>query len=198
MMSRARLVCVASFLLSGLFWSRSATARDFALTKDCEDGFRRFIHMAQVGQLGDDVTNANIGVFGDRAHVELVRRAAPNKVLFLTPKMSPQTICRYFDIAPGDGSNPSDVVRVGKALDEVFGHDPFEVPGLEAWSVSPRCEYGQRLALLSCALGRMMVPASIQYTIGVIMALALVLFASVVLLCGSSPSRSTVQSTTPP
>ena len=200
-MSLVRLICTASFLLSGLLWNASAVAQDLALTKDCEDGFQRFIHMAQSGQLGEDVTNANVGIVGNRVRVELVRTGAPIKLLLLTPKSSPHTICRYFDVAPGDGATARDVGRVGAALDEVFGADPFRLPGLEESlggdpipSLAGAWAYGTWRGVLRVVERRMMVLASLTYTAGVIVVLALACLASLALLWGSLPPHMIAKS----
>ena len=202
----------ASFLFIGLLWNSSAGADDsaptdpnevlaerwldLALTRDSEVGFQRFIHMAQTGQLGDDVTNANVGVFKNHARVELVRGAAPLKLFLLTPKNATQTISRYFSIEPGDGATASDVVRVGKALDAAFGGDPFQlaydffnatlggdpIPSLaEAWTNGSWRGVRRGLERLMVAL------AGLPYTIAVIVALVAALLASLVLLWGSMP-----------
>src|SRR6266481_1286875 len=117
-----RRTWVAAFLVIGVLWNASVAAqdrdalakrwRDLALTKDSEVGFERLIHMAQVGQLGKDVSNANVGVFKNYARLELVRGGAPTKVFLLTPRTSTTRACRYFNIEPGDGASASDVAGV--------------------------------------------------------------------------------------
>ena len=167
---------------------------DLALTKDSEAGFMRFIHMAQTGRLGDDVTNANVGVFKNTVRVELVRGAAPKKVLLLTPRSSAQETSHYFDVEPGEGVTAIDVTRVAKALDEAFADDPFDLTGVEelpgsapipslaaGWSGS-----GYR-GVLRVLERRTMTVASLQYTIAVIVTLAIGLLASLVVLLGSDP-----------
>lgn len=193
-MSVVRVAFVAAILLSGRWGNASAAAQDLVLTERCEDGFRRLIHMAQTGQLGSDVTNANVGILNNQVRVELVRAGAANKLLVLTLKSSPHTISRYFDVAPGEGATASDVVRVGKALDEVFVEDPFQVLGLEETlsgtripSFTEAWAYGGWREVLRVFERRMMVIASVRYTITVIAALAAGLVASLSLLWGSAP-----------
>lgn len=192
---------VTVFVLTALLWNVSASAQDLMLPKDSEVGFRGLMHMAQTGQLGDDVTNANIGVSKTSVRIELVRAGAPNKLFFLTPKGSAQTTSRYFNIEPGEGASASDVARIGKVLDEVFGADPFQlppgffetppggaaIPGLvAAWG-----DGGWRGVVLVLQR-RMVALASLRYTIAVIVALAAALLASLLLLWGSIPPRTTV------
>jgi hypothetical protein len=194
MTSCARVICVATAVLSGLIGS--AVADDLTLTKDCEEGFRRLLHMAQAGQLGDDVRDANISVDGIHVRVELVRPGAANAVVLLTPKRSPRSSAKYFDVARGDNATENDVARVGRALDAVFSADPFQVLGhegspagdrmpslMQAWSSGSWRGVGRLVER------RMMVLASLEYTVGVIVALALGLIASLAVLWGSVPLR---------
>lgn len=194
-MRLARLTRVVSFLL---VWNAPAIAQDVTLSKDCEEGFRRLMHLAQGGQLGDDVSNANIGIAGNQVRLELVRTGAPNKQLLLTPKRSPHEISRYFDVAAGDGATASDVERVGRALDDVFRKDPFHVLGVEGPptgdpipSLTEAWAYGGWRGVLRVCERRMMVLAGLEYTIAVIVALAFVSLASLVLLWASIPPRLT-------
>jgi hypothetical protein len=210
-MPPCRRRCVAAFLIIGFLWNGSAVAQerdalagrwcDLALTKDSEAGFERFLHMAQTGQLGKDVSNANVGVFKNYARLELVRGNAPKKVFLLTPRTSATRVCRYFTIEPGDGATASDVARVGHALDEAFGEDPFQLaydffnapPGgdplpslVDAW------ESGGWHGVVRGLERRMAALAGIQYTIAVIVALTVALLASLLLLWASGgppPSR---------
>jgi hypothetical protein len=213
-MSGLRTVRVAVFLLLG--WLCSAAVAqdpaltekneivaqrraDLALTRDSEVAFERFIHMAQTGQLGEDVSNANVGILKNHVRVELVRPGAPVKVLLLTPKGSNQAVCRYFDIAAGDGATAGDVARVGQALDAVFGADPFQLaydvfnasPGgdplpslAEAWA------YGGWRGVLHGFERRTVALAGLPYTIVVIVALAAAFLTSLWLLWGSTPPRA--------
>jgi len=171
-----------------------ANAQELTLTKDCEDGFLRFMHMAQTGQLGGDVTNANIGVTGNQVRVELVRVQGPNAVLLLAPRQSAQAASRYFEIALGEGADASDVTRVGKALDQVFWEDPFQILGHEESlatgplpSVTEAWGYGGWRGVRRVLEGRMMVLASLEYTVGLIAVMALGVLASLLLLWLSPP-----------
>jgi hypothetical protein len=195
-MRTTRPLCIVALLLAGALWSAPGQAQDLALTADCEDGFQRFIHMAEQGQLGADVSEANVGVFKTWARVELVRRGAPTKVLLLTPKATPQVASRYFDIAPGDGADAADVRRVGRALDEVFTSDPFHLPGLEEVvpgspiaGVTDAWRYGGWRGVLRVLEQRMMVLVSLQYTVAVIAALMVGSLLSLLLLWGSDAAR---------
>jgi hypothetical protein len=185
----ATLAAVGALLVSLVSWSAPATGRELTLSKDSESGFLRLMHMAQTAQLGADVINANIGVDGEHVRVELVRRHAPIAVLRLTPKRSAQTVCKYFDITPGEGATASDVARVGKALDDVFTGDPFQILGHEESfgavphpTLTEAWEYGGWRAVLRALEVRMMVPASLEYTVGVIVLLALGVLASLLVL----------------
>lgn len=194
MMSLARVVLSSVLLV--LAWTVAATAQDLALPKDSEDSFLRFIHMAQGGALGDDVTNANVNISETGTRVELVRAVGSAKILLLSPKRSQQTTCRYFDIAPGENATASDVARVGRVLDECFLDDPFQFAGLEeSLSLSPvpgltyAWAYGGWRGILRVVERRMMGLASLEYTVGVIVALSLGFVASLALLWGSAPNR---------
>lgn len=173
-------------------------AQELTLTTDSEASFRRFIHMAQNGELGADVSNANVELNGAQAGIELVRRAAPGKFLVLTPKRSQQAGSRYFDIAPGDNATAADVVLVGRALDRCFGEDPFQYAGLEeslaggpmpgiaeAWAV------GGWRGVLRAFERRLMALASLEYTVAIIVGLVLGFIASLVVLWGTNPRRMT-------
>jgi len=204
---------VAVFLFIGVLFSTPAGAqdpalsedneivaqrwRDLALTTDSEVAFERFIHMAQTGQLGDDVTNANVGILKNHVRVELVRAGAPVKVLLLTPKDAAQGVCRFFNIEPREGATASDVARVGHALDEVFAEDPFRL-AYDFYNATPG---GDPIPTLAMAWGdggwrgvrrvverRIVALAGLTYTIGVIVALAVALLGSLVLLWGSTPA----------
>jgi hypothetical protein len=132
-----------------------------------------------------------------------VRSGALAKQFVLTPKHSAQTIARYFDIEPGEGVTASDVARLGRALDDVFSADPFHLAGLEESvggepmpSLREAWTYGTWRGVLRVFERRMMVLASLRYTIGLIVALALGVLASLVLLWGAVPPRSTPGSLT--
>jgi hypothetical protein len=181
------VVWAASFLLIGLCGATPA-ADDLTLTKDCEAGFRRFIRMAQTGQLGDDVTNANVGVEGNQVRVELVRAGAPAQLFSLAPKRSPRAASRYFEVVAGAGATASDADRVGRALDQIFAEDPFHIVALEQPPGNPIPTLAEAWALsgwrgvVRGLERRMMVLASLPYTIGVIVSLAAGVLASLVLL----------------
>ena len=190
-------VARVALCLGAMVCSVSAAAQELSLTTDCEVGFRQFIHLAEAGRFGTDVSDANVAVADNQVRVELVRAGAPNKLLFLTRKRSLESPSRYFDIALGEGATADDVDRVGKALDEVFSSDPFQIIGLEA---SPD---GDPMPSLIDAWGhdgwsgvarawerRTMVLASLRYTVGVIVLVALALLLSLALLWGSRPPRS--------
>jgi hypothetical protein len=151
--------------------------------------------MAQTGRLGDDITNANIGVEKIRVRVELVRGGAPSSVIWLTPKRSDQAFARFFELTAGEGAAESDLVRVGRALDEIFPADPFVVAGFEA---SPGGEaipgfaeawnQGGWRGIVRVFERRMMAFASVEYTTGLLIALAIGIVAALALLWGSAPS----------
>jgi hypothetical protein len=188
---------IAAFLLPALLMGIApAAAQDLMLTEACEDGFRKLIQMAQQGRLGDDVTNANVGVEKIRVRVELLRTGAPSKVIWLAPRRSEQALARFFDITAGEGASQDDLVRVGRALDEIFPADPFVVSGFEA---SPGGEAIPGFAQAWTSDGwrgivrvferRMMAFASVEYTATLLVVLAIGVAASLVLLRGSEPRR---------
>jgi hypothetical protein len=208
--TRTRL---AALLVIGLSWNSYAVAqegeavarrwRDVALTKDSEVGFERFLHMAQTGQLGEDVQNANVGVFKNYARLELVGGDAPKKVFLLTPKSSTTTGSRYFNIEPGEGATSGDVARVAQALDAAFGEDPFQLaydffnapPGgdpiprlVDAW------RSGGWRGVVRGLERRMAALAGLRYTVAVIVALAAALLASLWLLWASQPPPVRIES----
>ncbi len=190
----ARWICATWLLLGGLLCSAPAAAQNLVLTRDCEDGFRQLMRMAQKGRFGEDVSNANVGVSKDRVRVELVGPGALSKVLLLAPRKSAAAAGGYFDVSAGPGATAADVARVGEALDRIFAADPFlragvevppggALPGLaEAWAADSWRGVGRALER------RMMVLASLPYTIGVIAGLALALLAALALLWTSTPA----------
>lgn len=193
--ARSALVLFVPLGLSGFIQVARAPAQDLVLDMERGAGFQCLLAMAQSGRLGDDVTNANVGVNGDRVRIELVRGGAPVKVLLLRPKRSGETAFRYFEVEPAENSAASDAALVGRALDECFAEDPFEILGVEApadggagpgllaaWS------HGDWRAARRAIEGRMMVLASLQYTIAVIVVLAVGFAASLALLWGSTPA----------
>ncbi len=210
-MGCSRVVGLAAVLAVGLMWNHPAAGQstpaggdegvsrrwpDLALTTNCEAGFRRFIHMAQTGQLGRDVTNANVGILKNHVRVELVRGGTSNKLLLLTPKSGGQTMARYFNIEPGEGATATDVARVGQALDEAFDADPFELAydffnAVPAGDPIPRLAdawaYGGWAGVMRTVERRMAALVGPRYTIAVIVGVGASLLASLVLLWGSTP-----------
>jgi hypothetical protein len=183
-----------ALLLGAILGEAPISAQDLMLTEACEEGFRQLIQMAQDHRLGDDVVNANVGVEKIRVRVELLRGSAPSKVIWLEAKRSPQTFARFFDMTAGEGAGESDLARVGRALDEIFTADPFAVAGFEA---SPGGESlpgfadawtnGGWLAVVRVFERRMMAFASVEYTRGILVALAIGVAAGLALLWGSHP-----------
>lgn len=181
-----------------LFCCLPASAQDLALTKESEFGFRRLIHAAQVGELGYDVTNANVFVLKNRVQVELVRTGGANIPLLLTRKASTHSGSRYFDIEPGEGATAGDAARVGKVLDQAFAEDPFEVawdflgiyshepiPTLaEAW------RDGGRKGVQRVAESYLIAAAGTHYTLAVIIVVGIGWFAGLVLLWWSEPHHA--------
>lgn len=176
-------------------WLGIAAAQELTLTQDSEESFRRFMQLAQQGELGADVHNVNIRVDGVTARIELVRDGAPGKVLVLGPKRSAKAASRYFDITPGDEATATDVAAVGRALDRCFLDDPFQFAGIEeslasgpppsfrdAWA------YGGWRGLLRVGERRLMAPASLEYTVAMIAALAVGFTMSVLVLWSAPPS----------
>jgi hypothetical protein len=164
------------------------------LTEACEQGFRQLIRMAQNGRLGEDVTNANVGVEKIRVRVELVRAGAPSRVVWLAPRTSAGALSRFLDVTVGEGATEADLVRVGKALDEVFRDDPFVVAGYEAHpsgdaipAFAAAWNQGDWREIVRVFERRMMALASVEYTAGLLVALAIGLAASLALLWGSRP-----------
>ena len=178
-----------------LLWAVPVAAQDFALTTDSELGFQRLIRAAQMGQLGEDVANANVGVEKSRVRVELLRRDGTRKLLLLTHKNSAQAFSRFFDIELGAAATEADAVAVGKLLDAAFGGDPFIVsldflgasadgprPGLmEAW------RYGSWKSVLAVLAHRMIAPRGVVITVTLIIGLTIAVFASLMLLWGYTP-----------
>lgn len=181
------------FVLLAALLSGGSAAQDLMLTEACEDGFRQLIQMAQTGRLGDDVTNANVGVEKIRVRVELLRGDAPSKVIWLAPKRSEHSLARFFDLTAGEGASEADLVRLGRALDQIFSSDPFVVAGFEA---SPGGEAIPGFAeawtndswrgIVRVFERRMMAFASVEYTTGVIVVLAIGIVATLALLWGSA------------
>jgi hypothetical protein len=100
-----RVAGPAIMLLAWCAWAPWAAAQDLTLGADSEDGFRRLMRMAQTGQLGDDVVNANIAIARDRVHVELVGAGGDSKHVTVT--RSPLRGAGFFDVT----TRPSSVTR---------------------------------------------------------------------------------------
>ena len=188
-----RLRRVAGPAIMVLAWCACApwaAAQDLTLGADSEDGFRRLMRMAQTGQLGDEVVNANIAIAHDRVHVELVGPGGDSKHLTVT--RSPLRGAGFFAVTAGDGASASDAERVSRALDAAFDRDPFRVAGLEETAgdtVVPGLADAWRddgwRGLARVGERRMMANAGRAYTVGVIVLLAAGLSVSVILLLGS-------------
>lgn len=189
---RIRWTFVLAFLVLG---GIATPAQELTLTRDSEFGFRQIIDAAQRGELGEDVSNANVGVRGTDVRIELVRMHGANKLLFLTYKHSTQSLSRYFDIELGEGATEGDAARVGKLLDEAFRDDPFEVifdffgartmthlPTLaEAWKA------GGWTRVLRVLEGRFTTSVGVSHAAVIISVLAISSLAGLVLLWGSKP-----------
>lgn len=190
--------CRGSSLVAALCWIvatfvPSATAAQ-ALPEDSEEGFRRFMAMAEAGELGDDVIRANVGVVKDRAHIELVRTPEPSKFFVLTIRESPHAASRFFDVAPDQGATPDDVRRVGAALDRAFTRDPFRLTGVELFpghgprpGVFEAWNRGGWRGVLRAAEVHMMTAASLRRTITVSLLLGVGLIAATALLWSAPP-----------
>jgi hypothetical protein len=188
--TRSTSVFVALLLLS-----IPAPAQNLALTKDSEFGFQRLIRSAQNGELGDDVTNVNVGVSPHRVQIELVRANGVNKLLFLKRKSSTQGPSRYFDIELGDAATASDAARVGTILDEAFEEDPFEV-AIGPFGGQPTSHFptlmqawkdGGWTRVLWALEGQLTAPVGVRHAAAIVMALAIAVLASLILLWGSTP-----------
>ena len=192
-------VAVALLVLIGIFRVPSADGQDMALGADCEAGFRRFIQMAQSGRLGATVTNANVGIVMNYARVELLCEGMPNKHLLLKPTSSAKRVPLYSPAHGGGGAAANVGAGGGKALDEAFAHDPFQfpegfveaVPGddsiprlTDAW-----VNDGWR-GVVRVVERQMLALAGVSYTIRVIVALAIGLLASLVVILVSTPPLS--------
>jgi hypothetical protein len=142
------------------------------------------------------VTEANVAVLKDRVRVEIILVDGTTKALLLTRKDSPQTFSRYFDVVLGEGATASDARRVGKVLDEAFRSDPFVVslddvgatvtdqPTIrlaEAW------RYGGWKSVVTVLERRLVAPRGLRATIVVLIAVAIGVLSSLVLLWGYEP-----------
>jgi hypothetical protein len=180
-----------------LLWLASVApaAAQRPLTPDAEAGFRQLMRMAQAGELGSEIANANVGVERERVSVELVRADGSTQRFTLTARGAAPAASRFFAIAAGAGASEDDVARLGRALDACFAHDPFDlgddffaadqdggVPTLgEAWASDGWHGAGRAL------LRRMASPAGLRYTVAVIALLAIGVLASVAILCTTPP-----------
>jgi hypothetical protein len=185
----------AFVLVAFVLGSVPARAQDVALTPASELGFRRFMRAAESGELGSDVTGANVGIAPHRVQVELVRPGQANKLLFLTHKSSKPGPARYFDIELGQAATASDAARVARILDAAFEEDPFEVVvgfvGAHAPSHFPTLteawKEGGWAEVLWALDGRLTAPVGVTDAAVVAAALAVAVLASLILLWGSTP-----------
>ncbi len=174
-----------------------ALCQEVALQPDSEAGFRRLMAMSQGGELGSDVSNANIGIRKDGSvAIELVRRGQPNLRFVLQPRRGGESPSRYFDIR-GESEEAADRTgALAEALDRCFSGNPFTVavieqppgatmPGwLDAWRADGLAGLARAAELRMTAL------RSLGYTIGLTALLAALSFASVLQLWFSDPRRS--------
>lgn len=169
---------------------------EVTLPADSEEGFRRFIAMAQAGELGEDVTNANVNVYMNHARIELVRAGGPPKRLLLTPKSTATTESRYFDLWSDEMLTGEELRRVAAALDHAFDGAPFHstygffnaqpgdapIPSLTtAWT------YSGWPGIVRTLQRRMVALASLTYTGAVIAALVVAISVSVAVLWVAKP-----------
>jgi len=166
----------------------AARADDLALGEDCAAGFRLFMQMAERGELGADVSAANVSVEKTSARIELVRRGAASKRFLLTARRDPGSPARFFDIIPEAGATAADMALVGAALDRAFPADPFALTGVETVAgaaptgIVAAWRSGGWRAVLRAAQHRMMSTVSLAYTVAVIVALVVGTGASLLLL----------------
>lgn len=187
------LVWALGAVVCALAHSASA-APNLTLAANSEDGFRRIIAMAEAGELGEDVSSANVRIEHARVRIELLRPNGRPAVLLLTPKQSGQSPSRYFDVAAGADATRDDAQRLGRALDRAFIEDPFRLTGFEepphgepipglgqAW------EHGGWRAVVRALQRRMMVLAGLTYTGAVLVMLAVGTLAALLLLWFALP-----------
>lgn len=195
-MRRRRSACVAGVAVLLLHWCAAAPTLGLMLTRYSELGFLRLMHMARHGQLGGDVVNANVGIVKDSVRLELVVRGVANRVLLLMPAGPDDRASRYFHIEPQQGASAEDVARVGRALDEAFGDNPFQiapgffnvVPGRERMpDLAEVWEYAGWRGVLLVGERRIAEVASLPYTVTVILVLVGAVAASLFLLWASPP-----------
>ena len=202
-----RHALLASALSIALLWTVSARAQpieqrssdvsqpQLVLTKESEEGFRGFMDMVHNGKLGPDIRETNISVSGSSARLELLRESGPNMVLRLSQPSAGTGFSRYFDVQALENASANDCARVGKLLDEVFTSSPFEDMPLRSQpapdGARPASNVGAETAWQSAwrALQfRLMLPASLRYTIAVIILTGVGLLASIVILCMPAPT----------
>jgi len=184
-----RWLVVMVVLLAMLRVVVAVAATDLVLTTGSDLGFRRLIQMAQQGELGEAVHNANISIDKKRVRVELLGDG-PAKNLWLSHKSTPQDLSRYFHVEPGDGATVDDVHRLSVALDAVFTQDPFGV-SIDAVGSSlggPAPSWGEvwagggLLGMVKELERRLTSLASLSYTVALIVVLAGGLAVSLVVL----------------
>lgn len=167
-------------VLSALLWTVPVLGQPqhLVLTKRSEDGFKRFMDAVRGGRLGADVREANISVSESSVQVELLRRDAPRVVVRLREPASGASGAGYFDVQAVENASAADLVRIGRLLDDAFTSDPFleELLIRDVERETPPAEE--------------MRPASLGYTIAVILLAGLGLLASMGILCMPAPSRS--------
>lgn len=160
--------------------------RHFVLTQESEQGFTRFMELVRSGKLGPDVQEAGIDVAGSDVELELIRKSSPHMMIRLRRRTSDTGFSRHFDLEARENASADDLARVGQLLDEVFTASPFqevlarnpEGPSArrgEEESTGPRMPRGLESRLVG--------PASLEYTIGIIVLIGLGLLASIITLC---------------
>jgi hypothetical protein len=195
-------VLVATALSVVLLWTGSARAqavahrsadepqRQLVLTKDSEGGFRAFMDMVRGGKLGPDTREVNVDVSGGSVRLELLRESGPSMVFLLAQPDSTTKFSRYFDVQALENASASDCARVGSLLDEAFASSPFEeIPPPTQSAPGDALGAGNALQRAWRAFrARLMRPASLQYTIAVIILTGVALLASIVVLCMPPPT----------
>src|SRR4051812_42474442 len=86
--------------------------RHVALTKESEEGFRRFMDMVRSGKLGADVHEADIDVAEGSVDLKLLRKSAAPMVLHLTRRTSAAGLSRHFDLEARENTSAGDLARV--------------------------------------------------------------------------------------
>jgi len=181
-------------ILASLLVAAHARAQTPVLTPQSEAGFRRLIRLTERGALGADVVDMNVGIEKEHVRIELVMRDGGTRGLVLSRPSSSPSVSRYFHIEPDEGATQDDVVRVGRALDRALQADPYvagdffgvasrgaERPMVDEWRDGGW--RGVRAALRD----RFMAPASLAYTVAVIVALAIGVAGSALLFWLGAP-----------